>query len=216
MTITLYNMDGSAPCGQVRLLAKHIGVELNLKNIDFMKREHLEPSYLKINPFHKVPTLDDDGFILYEGTPICWYLIGKYAPEANLQPKNINDRAKVAQILTTLSSTILSGVAAFTGTCFVQNKKPTTEQIKELEEVTLKGFEHLIGDGKFAVGNDLTLADIGLLTHLNTLVVMKAINEEKFGKLISYYNRISAEMPYFEEIYGKINEEIRQRTDGLQ
>lgn len=48
MTITLYNMDGSAPCGQVRLLAKHIGVELNLKNIDFMKREHLEPSYLKV------------------------------------------------------------------------------------------------------------------------------------------------------------------------
>ncbi|KAM7289759.1 putative glutathione S-transferase [Ixodes scapularis] len=66
MPVDLYNSALSAPCALVRMVAKHIGVELNIKDLNFAKKEHLTPEYLKINPFHKVPTINDGGFLVYE------------------------------------------------------------------------------------------------------------------------------------------------------
>ncbi|KAL1471849.1 hypothetical protein MTO96_039674, partial [Rhipicephalus appendiculatus] len=66
MPYTLYNINDSPPCAIVRMLAKHIGVDLELKKVDTFKKEQHTPEYLKLNPFHKIPTLSDDGFIVYE------------------------------------------------------------------------------------------------------------------------------------------------------
>ncbi|XP_049271316.1 glutathione S-transferase 1-like [Rhipicephalus sanguineus] len=71
--VTLYNLPGSPPCGFVRCIAKHIGVELNVRNVDLAHKEHLGEDYLKINPLHKVPTIDDYGFIVCERRPRIYY-----------------------------------------------------------------------------------------------------------------------------------------------
>ncbi|CAN7985035.1 unnamed protein product, partial [Ixodes pacificus] len=65
MPVDLYDSTFSSPCTQVRMLARHIGAELNLREVNFTKNEHLSPEFFKINPFHKVPTLCDDGFVIY-------------------------------------------------------------------------------------------------------------------------------------------------------
>ena len=48
MPIDLYQLPGSAPCRAVRLTAAAVGVELNLKECDLMKGDHLKPEYLKV------------------------------------------------------------------------------------------------------------------------------------------------------------------------
>ncbi|XP_049271318.1 LOW QUALITY PROTEIN: glutathione S-transferase D1-like [Rhipicephalus sanguineus] len=106
MPITMYTMIGSPPCAFVRSLAKKIGVELELKNLDFFKKEHLTPEYLKINPFHKVPTLDDSAFIVYESKAIAYYLLRKYAPKSELYPECVKHRTRIDQVLTAVCSTI--------------------------------------------------------------------------------------------------------------
>ena len=50
MSIDLYNLDASPPCRAVRMVAKEIGVELNLKDLDFTNGEHLKPEFLKVSP----------------------------------------------------------------------------------------------------------------------------------------------------------------------
>ncbi|KAL1476082.1 hypothetical protein MTO96_018764, partial [Rhipicephalus appendiculatus] len=47
MAITLYNLDTCPPCNFVRSLAKHVGVDLKLKNISLRNKEHLSQEYLK-------------------------------------------------------------------------------------------------------------------------------------------------------------------------
>lgn len=47
------------------------------------------PEYLAINPFGKVPTLVDDGVVIYETAAICAYLADKYA-DKHLAPA-LND-----------------------------------------------------------------------------------------------------------------------------
>lgn len=49
---------------------------------------------------------------------------------------------------------------------FFLQKKPTDQETAGYEENVLKGFEKLVGEGKFAVGDTLTLADIALFAYL--------------------------------------------------
>lgn len=125
MPIDLYYMSLSAPCRAVLLTAKMAGVEVNLKTVNLMAGEHMKPEFLKINPQHTVPCLDDSGFVLTESRAICAYLANKvkldkfefflmrnittefenffwgekYGKNDNLYPKEPKDRALVDQRL---------------------------------------------------------------------------------------------------------------------
>src|SRR6266568_4574497 len=40
--------------------------------LDMTARKHREPPYLALNPYGRVPTLEEDGFVLYESTAIIF------------------------------------------------------------------------------------------------------------------------------------------------
>ncbi|XP_037565981.1 glutathione S-transferase 1-1-like [Dermacentor silvarum] len=201
MTITLYNIIGSPPCNFVRALAKHLGIELKLKNLDYANKEQFSDEYLKINPFHKVPAIDDEGFVVYESNAIAYYLLRKYAPNSELYPACIKTRTRIDQILSAAVTTIHSESAVFIRPRVYEKTKPTTEEITAFEQNVLRGLEHLIGDGKFAVGDNFTLADISLTARLIVPLESKFVDPSKFPKLASYYDRVKHEQPYFDEIY---------------
>src|SRR5207247_3536148 len=50
------------------------GIDIQLVEIDMAKGAHRSPDYLRLNPYGRVPTLEEDGFVLYESTAILEYL----------------------------------------------------------------------------------------------------------------------------------------------
>lgn len=52
-----------------------------------------EPAYLAMNPNGLVPTLEEDGFVLWESNAIVRYLAGKYGP-GGLEPSDLHERAR--------------------------------------------------------------------------------------------------------------------------
>ena len=90
-------MDASAPCRSVIMTAKVLGVELNLKVLNLMIGEHMTPEFLKINPQHNIPTIDDDGFYMNESRAICAYIVNQYGKDDKLYPKDPKTRARVDQ-----------------------------------------------------------------------------------------------------------------------
>jgi glutathione S-transferase len=62
------------------------GATYEIVPIDFTKREHKAPEFLKINPAGKLPALVDGESRIFEGAAICLYLGDKF-PQANLAPK---------------------------------------------------------------------------------------------------------------------------------
>ncbi|XP_077551291.1 glutathione S-transferase 4-like [Haemaphysalis longicornis] len=217
MPVALYNQYGSPPCGLVRMVARHLDVELELRNLDMFKGEHLKPEYLTLNPYHKAPTLDDDGFILYESSAICTYLCNKFKPASSLNPSCPKSRAMVDQILATITSTIQPHYFAFFKPRFFDLKKPTPEDIAAFEENVLSSFDNHVGkDGGYAVGDMLTLADLSLAAHLTLCLELPVLRVDKFPRLKAYYERIKAELPYFDEINKPGIDLLNERLKGLK
>jgi glutathione S-transferase len=62
------------------------GVDYEIVPIDFKKRQHKAPEFLKINPAGKLPALVDGDSRIFEGAAICLYLGDKF-PQARLAPQ---------------------------------------------------------------------------------------------------------------------------------
>lgn len=78
---------------RIALLEKKIPHEL--VEIDMVARQHRSPEYLALNPYGRVPTLEEDGFVLYESTAILEYL-ELTRPDPPLVPADPRGRALAA------------------------------------------------------------------------------------------------------------------------
>lgn len=112
MTLKLYHFPFSGPSRGALLAARSIGVPIDVEIVDLFKKEQLQERFLKINPQHCVPTLDDDGFVLWESRAIASYLADKFGKDDQLYPKDLKRRALVNQRLYFDSSSLYVKIRA--------------------------------------------------------------------------------------------------------
>jgi glutathione S-transferase len=98
MTITLYDVKESPHARKVRLLAAELGIPLHKVPRDPRIGETRSADYLAKNPNGRVPTLEEDGFVLWESPAILKYLAAKHA-ERGLGNKDAKGQALVDQWL---------------------------------------------------------------------------------------------------------------------
>lgn len=85
MAIKLYDAAQSPNARKVRLLAAELGIPLERVPVSIQKGENRTPEYLAKNPNGKIPTLEEEGFFLWESGAILKYLAAKH-PEKGLLP----------------------------------------------------------------------------------------------------------------------------------
>jgi glutathione S-transferase len=98
MTITLYDMKESPHARKVRLLAVELGLPLQRIECDPRKGETRSAEYLGKNPNGRVPTIEEDGFCLWESPAILKYLAAK-RPERGLAGGDAKQAALIDQWL---------------------------------------------------------------------------------------------------------------------
>lgn len=92
----LYYHPASSPSRTARMTAALLGLELELELVDLFGGANRTREYLALNPNGLVPTLVDDGFVLWESNAIAQYLASKRAtPE--LFPDDPQLRADVTR-----------------------------------------------------------------------------------------------------------------------
>ena len=74
-SLTLYYFPMSQPSRTVLSFLELVGIKHEKKVVDILKGEQKAPEYLKINPNGVVPSIDDDGFKVFESETIIRYLI---------------------------------------------------------------------------------------------------------------------------------------------
>ena len=91
-----YIFMGSPRAFKVMAVANHLGLDFEIQQLDPTKGEHLSAGYAAVNPNKRIPTMEDDGFILWESNAITQYLASR-KPEAGLLPLDERARALVNQ-----------------------------------------------------------------------------------------------------------------------
>ena len=70
----LYDNAMSPNAKRIRVLARELGIPLELSPVDLQKGENRSPGYLAKNPMGKVPTLEQGGLVLWESPAILIHL----------------------------------------------------------------------------------------------------------------------------------------------
>jgi GST-like protein len=95
MTIKLYT--AATPNGwKISIALEEMGLPYEVRVIDFATQEQKADWYVRLNPNGRIPTLDDEGFILFESGAILIYLAEK---TGKFLPKDVHGRSRVIQWL---------------------------------------------------------------------------------------------------------------------
>lgn len=94
----LYVMPPSPRAFKVIALKNHLRLECEMHLVDLARGDQLAPGYLAMNPNHKMPMLEDNGFILWESNAILLYLAAQ-RPHTGLWPADSRRQADVLRWL---------------------------------------------------------------------------------------------------------------------
>jgi glutathione S-transferase len=83
----LYIFPPSGRVLGVVALKGHLELDCDVHSIDLGRGDQLTPEYVALNPNKKMPTLEDDGFVLWESNAILFYMAAK-RPNSGLWPSD--------------------------------------------------------------------------------------------------------------------------------
>ena len=124
-----------------------------------------EPFYKKMNPNSRVPTIDDDGFILWESNAIVRYLAGKHGV-GSLLPANQRERADADRWMDWASIHANAAMTpAFVGLIRTPADKRDAAQIEASAEATGQQFQILeqgLEGRDYVAGTRFSMGDIAV------------------------------------------------------
>ena len=168
-----YIFMGSPRAFKVMVVANHLGLDYELQQLDPTKGEHLSAAYAAVNPNKRIPTMDDDGFILWESNAITQYLASK-KPEGGLLLPDGRARAQVNQWQFLEMSSWDPSCATIVFERLVKKMTgigdPDPAKVQEGEQ-NFHRYAQILVDNlkgrKCVTANSLTLADFSLGAWLN-------------------------------------------------
>ncbi|GAB1597781.1 glutathione S-transferase theta-1-like [Argonauta hians] len=89
----------SQPCRAVHIFLKINNIPYVNKVVALRKAEHKTEEFTELNPFQKVPVIDDDGFIIRESAAILKYLTLKHKLADHWYPQDLEAQIRVDEYL---------------------------------------------------------------------------------------------------------------------
>jgi glutathione S-transferase len=176
MGLKLYYHPLSTFSRRVRIVFAEKEIPHELVVVDMAARQHREQPYLSLNPYGRVPTLEEDGFVLFESTAILNYLEAT-RPTPPLAPADPRGRALVDMHmkLCDLQLTRYAGTIIFPKRFLPKerwNMVAITEAKVEIEKHFAILGQHLAGR-TYLVAEQFSLADICYTPFLEFLPLME-------------------------------------------
>lgn len=200
--LILYGLDISPPVRACLLTLHALKLPFEYKRIDVLGGELMSEEYLKKNPQHTVPLLEDDGTTIWDSHAICSYLVDKYGETDELYPKDLVKRAQLQQRLYFDASVLFMSLRNISVPYFYKKvDKVPQEKIDNVKD----GYTHLenfLGENIYVTGNTLTIADFCCAATASSLPAVAKIDLKPYPKVTAWLARMS-KLPYYEEANGK-------------
>ncbi|GJQ67937.1 hypothetical protein Trydic_g16694 [Trypoxylus dichotomus] len=198
MAPILYMDDASPAVRSVLLLCKALDIELDLQPMDLASGEHMTPHFLRINPQHTVPTLVDNGFVIWDSHAINAYLVNAYADDKSLYPTDARTRATIDQRLHFHSGILFPKFAAITESITKEGAKLVTREKAHALTTVYNILETLLETSSYVAGQELSIADFAIVATITSANVLVPVAENRFPHISQWVEKMK-KLPYYEE-----------------
>ena len=157
-----------------------------------------EPFYRKMNPNGRVPTIDDDGFVLWESNAIVRYLSAKHGA-GTLWPNDPRQRADSDRWMDWAASTVAPPLTpVFWGLIRTPPEKRNMATIEADAEKVAQAFQVLeqsLEGRDYVCGKSFTMGDIPLGTFVYRWYAL-AVKRPTLSRVEAYYRRLQQRPAY--------------------
>jgi maleylpyruvate isomerase len=179
MAIQLYTFWRSQAAYRVRIALHLKGLEYERHIINLLKGEQFSDSYRKINPESVVPTLIDGDTKLVQSLAILEYLEETH-PSPPILPTGAADRAHaraLGQIVAMEAHTLLvPRIRKYLEQVHGLDEETRMNWIRHWNDTASEALEAVLASdprtGKFCVGDSPTVADICMVPHISSTIVL--------------------------------------------
>ncbi|EDV55071.1 glutathione S-transferase 1 [Drosophila erecta] len=197
--IVLYGTDLSPCVRAVKLTLKALNLDYEYKEVNLQTGEHMSEEFLRKNPQHTVPVLEDNGTVLWDSHAIAAYLVDKYAKSDDLYPKDLVKRAIINQRLFFEASVIYPGLANVVAPFWTTGCTEVPQEKLDSIHRGLKLLESFLHSSSYLAGDSLTLADLLSGPTVSALRAAVDIEPVEFPKVSAWLDRLNR-LPFYKAI----------------
>ena len=191
MAIILYDAIPSSNSDRVKIALHEKGLAHERVTLDLAKKEQKRSEFLKLNPYGKVPVINDNGQILFESCIINEYLDEQY-PNPPLMPKDPYLRGRGRVLVDYALNYLHEPYWALRGEML---KKESERNIAIMEEKRhilrnlLQYLEEALGDKSYFLG-EISLTDIDVLPRFLRMESYGALPTPSLPRIGAWLKRI--------------------------
>ena len=193
MAIILYDAVPSSNSDRVKIALHEKGLPYDRVTLDLAKKEQKRPEFLKLNPYGKVPVIDDDGKVLFESCIINEYLDEQY-PNPPLMPKDCYLRGRGRVLVDYGLNYTHEPYWALRGEMLKKESERDVTVMEEKRETLrnlLQYLEDALGEGSYFLG-DISLADIDIVPRFLRMESYGALPSPSLPRLSAWLQRMKA------------------------
>ncbi|MEQ1936182.1 MAG: glutathione S-transferase family protein [Fimbriimonadaceae bacterium] len=160
-----------------------------------------EPAYLTLNPNGRIPTMVDDGFVLWESNTIVRYLCAKHGM-GKLFPQELQQRADMERWMDWQQTTLRPHFHALSNA--LQSTAPTGDV--EMESLTKalddawKILDAQLTKHPYIAGASLTMADIPFCYIINRWYKLP-IEHHRLSNVRAWFDRLCERPAFLRNVY---------------
>lgn len=160
-----------------------------------------EPAYLALNPNGRIPTIEDDGLILWESNVIVRYLCAKHGM-GTLYPLDLKRRADMERWMDWQQTTLRPHFHALINA--IQSPPPLGDAVLETLTKTLddawKILDRQLAKQPYLAGATLSMADIPFCYIINRWYRLP-IEHHGLPNVKSWFNRLCERPAFLRNVY---------------
>ncbi|XP_074662679.1 glutathione S-transferase D5-like [Tubulanus polymorphus] len=194
--IFVYFEPAGPPSRAVLLTIKELKLQIKLLPVDLFSEEQFHPEFLKVNPDHTLPTIDDNGYHLWESRAVNMYLADRYSINDTLYPADPQKRGLVNRLLFYDMEQIFGKIIPYLKSFFSEGSEPSDEAKKALEE-SFNSFDKYLEGKAYTTGAHMTIADLHIAASISSLEPLD-YDLSHWGNIVAYMKRMKS-LPYWNE-----------------
>jgi glutathione S-transferase len=158
----------------VRWYLEELAIPYEFVLLDMSTGEHLQPDFLKLNPFGKVPTIVDGDFALFESGAILLYLDRKYGgKELSLEQQSIR-----SQWILFGNSTLATGLF------------DEASRARELPKL-MAPLAEMLSKHPYLLGDEFSVIDVAIGAILVYVRLMLKLDFAEYPAVVNYLQALS-------------------------